>query len=59
MADFECLIVMMEQITAKVGMNHKKMVAKLDPHHERMMVRMNSQLEKTEACLEKQRLWKK
>jgi hypothetical protein len=50
MADFECLIAMMEQITTKLHTNHEKM-AKLDAHHERMMARINSQLEKREACL--------
>jgi hypothetical protein len=30
-----------------------EMLAKLDAHHERMLVRMDSQLEKMEACLVK------
>jgi hypothetical protein len=31
----------------------KEMLAKIEAHHERMMARMNSQLEKMEACLGK------
>jgi hypothetical protein len=31
------------------------MLAKLDAHHERMMARMDSQVEKMEACLGKAR----
>jgi Mg2+ and Co2+ transporter CorA len=53
MANFEHLVAMMEQITAKVETNHKNMLARLDAHHDRMMAWMNSQLEKREACLKK------
>jgi hypothetical protein len=51
---------MMERLVAateKTEANLKEMtamlMAKLDAHHERMMVRMDSQPEKMEACIEK------
>jgi hypothetical protein len=39
----------------RAGQEHLKgkMLAKLDAHHERIMARMDSQLEKMEACLGK------
>jgi hypothetical protein len=44
-----------EQMRASQELLKEEMLAKLhvDAHHERMMARMDSQLEKMEACLEK------
>jgi hypothetical protein len=48
---------MMVTLKAKIDTNQDKMIAKLGAHQERMMTRMDYQLEKMEACLERWRPW--